>query len=156
MANEEKSTKSIILDTATDRFKKGTVRSAGRKMVKGTKKGILAMMKQKGADDDSVAIVDTLLQHEMGDALISGILGVALATIPKIKDDSRAKILSEEFQVEAVSKVEESLVDVVMEFFGPVINSVLNELPAEENEKVRVNHDEEEEEVSSSTSFAKS
>lgn len=105
-------------------------RSAGTNMTLAVKAGVLAMMKDKGADDARMKAMKDLLDSEMGVALISGLLGFGLMVIPGIKDDPRVEKLSDEFQTAGMSKGMDVVIQEAGKYLLPGIMNAIQSLPA--------------------------
>lgn len=132
-------TKTSILDTLKDRSIKGAYRAAGRNITRGTRNGIISMMKAKGADEGTLGLVTMFLETEFGEALISGAIGSALPNIPMLKDDARVQVLAEELQVEGTAVLMDAILKEVSAYLLPALVDALKTLPAvEEAERVRI------------------
>lgn len=112
-------------------------RVAGRQMTKGVKAGILLLMKDKGMDGGKLEAIREVLDTEVGDAIMSTLLGYGLTYVPQLKDDPRAAKLAEEFRINGMATAGNVAVDAVMQYLLPVVTDAMASLPAVE-EKVRV------------------
>jgi len=112
-------------------------RIAGRQMTKGVKTGILMLMKDKGMDGGKLEAIREVFDTEVGDAIISTLLGYGLTYVPQLKDDPRAAKLAEEFRVNGMAIAGNVAVDTAMQYLLPVVTEAMSALPAVE-EKMRV------------------
>lgn len=126
--SEEFIEKHIIKQITIDRTKQATYRTASRKITKPTTKSLISFAKQYNQD---VGSFTTLLESEVGKSLISGFIGLAIANTPKLKNDNRIQLLAEEFQVESIAMLEESILDMFIEYFSSIITESL-----ESNEQI--------------------
>jgi hypothetical protein len=142
--------KENIMTTLQDRIEKAAYRSAGRNITKGIAKGIIAMLKDKGTDDNTLSIISAFFETEFGESLIGMLLGIAIPQIPMINEDERALILAEEFQVESTSRVMDVIISEVAVYIMPVISGVIEKIPTKKTRVLKENNkieEEEEEEV---------
>jgi hypothetical protein len=126
----EKKEVNTMKEIIKDRVEKAAYRSASRQMVNGISKAIVLAAEKKGMDSFTVAAVGKFFETELGSALIGAMLGVGIPYIPKINKDQRALKLAEEFQVEAISTVTDTLLNEVFTYVLPVMKEVLNTLPS--------------------------
>jgi hypothetical protein len=151
ISKTEQKVETTMKDIMKDRFEKAAYRSASRQMVNGISKAIVLAAEKKGMDSFTTAAVGNFFETELGEALIGAILGVGIPYIPKINKDKRALKLAEEFQIESISTVTDTVLDEVFTYVLPVMKEVLNNLPAHVEEE----NEEEESVVSYSSSTAK-
>jgi hypothetical protein len=111
-------------------------RVASTQMTKGIKSGILAMMEKKGTGGDKLKAISEMLDTDVGAAVISMILGIALTYVPKISEDPRAQRLAGEFRTESMAIMGNTLMDTAIEHFLPVLTGALNALPQETTVRV--------------------
>jgi len=119
-------------------------RMAGRQMTKGVKGGLLLLMKNNGADDGKLAAIKEVMDTEIGDAVISTLLGYTLTYVPQLQKDPRAVKLAEEFRVAGMATAGNLALDTAGEYFLPAITDAMSKLPvveAAQDEKVRVFED---------------
>lgn len=138
---EEKSIMSDIFDTIKKDGEKAAYRVASKQIVTGMKAAIVKSMQSKGTDDGTLALIASMLDTEIGEALIQMILGFGLPHVPKIGEDKRVVKLSEEFRVSGMSTVGNVVISEAITHFLPAITSALSALP-EENVQVRVSEEE--------------
>jgi hypothetical protein len=128
-------------DIIKDRFEKAAYRSASRQMINGISKVIVKIAEQKGMDSFTTQAVGKFFDTELGEALIGAIIGVGIPYIPKINKDKRALKLAEEFQIESMATVTDTVLNEIFTYILPVVSEVLNTLP------IRVENESEEEEI---------
>lgn len=121
---KEKSFGSMVKEDAID----AGYRVVANQLTKGIKAGLLKLMKDKGADNNKIALLQEILETEMGNALIAMILGMSLTYIPTFSEDKRAKKLAGEFRIGGLTTTGNVLMDMVWQY-------IKNLPPAE---KVRV------------------
>jgi hypothetical protein len=143
-----KKVENTMKEIIKDRFEKAAYRSASRQIVNGISKVIVKIAEQKGMDSFTTAAVAKFFETELGSALIGAMLGVGIPYIPKINQDKRALKLAEEFQVESLATVTDTVLNELFTYVLPVMKEVLNTLPA------RVEGETEEEETAESKSAA--
>lgn len=116
-------------------------RIASKQMVKGTKAALVAILNKQGKGDYTEA-ASNLLDTEIGEAMVSMLLGYGLTYIPKVSADPRAQRLAEEFRVEGMATAGNAVIGVALEQFLPVITQAMELLPPEAEEettsKVRI------------------
>lgn len=111
-------------------------RVAANQMTKGVKSGILAMLEKNGSDGTKLKAVSEMLDTELGAAVVSMILGMALTYVPHVSNDPRAQRLAGEFRVEGMAKAGNTIMDAAIEHFLPVLTGALNSLPQETSVRV--------------------
>jgi len=130
-----------LMDNLKDMVKTDAIeagyRVAGRQMTKGVKAGILMLMKDKGMDGGKLEAIREVLDTEVGDAIISTLLGYGLTYVPQLKDDPRAAKLAEEFRINGMATAGNLAIDTTMTYLLPVVTEAMSALPAVE-EKMRV------------------
>jgi len=104
-------------------------RVCAKQMSKGVKAGILKAMGDNNVDDQKIGAVDSLLESEAGEALVSIMLGYILAYAPKLNEDPRAKRLSNEFKVGGMSTAGNVAMDTAIEYFLLPMNNIVEALP---------------------------
>lgn len=137
---------------------KAAYRTAGRKITKEASKALLKVIKSKGTEEGVIKVMSSVLDSELGEALIGGALGIALLNIPKINKDIRVQRIAEEFQIESSSVVIDLLIGELLGFITPILETTIKSLP-EESSNLRViscldNNSEEEESYSEDFIFA--
>jgi hypothetical protein len=129
-----------------DNLKKDSVDSGYRvcatKMSTGIKKALIKAMIDKGADNEKIKTISSVLESEFGDAIISILLGYGLLYIPKINQDSRTERLAKEFRTNGMSSAGNTLLDIAIEYFFMPINSTMEQLPDVPKFRVEINEEE--------------
>jgi hypothetical protein len=143
--NEQITTKNVI----KDRLEKAAYRSASRQITNGISNAIVTIAKKKGLSSDTSTALLKFFDTELGVALIGAIVGTGIPYIPKINQDKRALKLAEEFQVEAISTVTDTLLNELLTYILPTVKEVLDTLPT------RIKSEEEIEEEVESAEVAK-
>ena len=138
-----KKEKPTMKDIMKDRFEQAAYRSASRQIVNGISKAIMIAAEKKGMDSFTAAAVGKFFETELGAALIGAMLGVGIPYIPKINKDKRALKLAEEFQIESMATVTDTVLNEIFTYILPVVSEVLNTLP------IRVENESEEEIINS-------
>jgi hypothetical protein len=104
-------------------------RVASNQMTKGVKAGLLRMFKDKGADQGKLAIVQELLDSEVGSAVIALLMGHGMGYIPKLNEDPRFQKLAKEFRIGGMSAAGNVLMDTVMMYLAPAVMEAVSNLP---------------------------
>lgn len=112
-------------------FQDALWRSGTNQLTNAAQSAILAMMKDRGADDQRLAVVKEILASEMGSILIRCALGYGITYMPKIGDDPRAQRLAKEFRVSAMSNGMNEAAGLASQYLLPAISSVITSLPQE-------------------------
>lgn len=124
-------------------MEKVAYRVARKQMYNGVKNALLIALQAKASSmsDEQLKLAKQLLESEIGEAIIDGLLGLALTYTPKICDDPRAKVLAEEFRVQSIATVGNAVLDSAIGVVTPLLSGALNNIPLPEvptKEKVRV------------------
>lgn len=104
-------------------------RVAAAKMTKLVKQGIIETMKKEKKKKSQISAIQDLLDSEMGESLISFILGVALEHFPMLKEDPRAQRMAKEFRTASLATAGNVLMDKVMEQLVPALKVTWENLP---------------------------
>lgn len=123
-----------LVDILKDRGKKAGIRGTGRNITRGTRTAIISLLKAKGADEGTLAIVAAFLETEFGTGVVSLVLGGVLPQIPMLNQDPRVQVLAEEFQVEGLTVVGDAILGEVMKYFTPVVVEALRGMERIETE----------------------
>lgn len=107
-------------------------RVAANQMTKGVKGALLLSMKDKGMDGGKIQAISEMLDTEMGEALISTLLGYGLTYIPGLGEDPRAQTLAEEFRINGIATAGNVIADSLFQHLLPAINSAMASLPPAE------------------------
>lgn len=106
-------------------------REGAELMTKAAKEGILASMKDTGADDGFLANFSKMLDTEAGTAFVNEFLGHSLPYAPfGIGEDPRAIKIAHEFRVAGYHKGMQIFFAMMMRNFLPGIRAALDKLPA--------------------------
>lgn len=143
---KEKTMANKLVDTLKDDAKEAAYRVAGTQITNGVKAALVKVFDGRGGKSEQMEMFKALLDSEVGDSLISLILGFGLNYAPKLKDDPRVQKLSEEFRINGMSVAGNAIVGAAMDTLLPVLNSALQSLPEEENSNARITEASEEEE----------
>ncbi len=108
---------------------KAAYRIAATQLSKGMKAAIVSLLQSQGTNSDTLLTISELLDTEMGAAIISLALGMALTYTPKISDDPRVMRIAREFRVNGISKVGDEVLETTLMYIVPVIQSSLEALP---------------------------
>ena len=134
-------------------------RIASAQMTNGIRKGILALLKDKGMDGDKLSTIEELLDSDVGLSVISLMLGFGLTYVPHFQDDLRVTKLAEEFRISGMSSAGNFAMDTAFQYFLPVVSGALSALPEPPPQKVRVGlpaiTNSEEKEIEEDTSLQK-
>ncbi len=143
-------------DRAAASLEKGAIKTVGKKLTNAVKAGLLrgleASALAEGTDSAEIAsglkMFKTFMESQMGNALISGLIGLAiqqggplLAQYVEAFQDERVQDLADEMTSEGVSIVMDKVVDMVTEYILPDVADILKGLPPKKKEgkgKVRV------------------
>lgn len=131
---EKGNTAMSVMEILKDRGKKAGIRGTGRQITRGTRAAIISLLKSKGADEGTLAIVAAFLETEFGTGVVSLILGGVLPQIPMLNQDTRVQVLAEEFQVEGLTVVGDAVLGEVMKYFTPVVVDALRGMERIEEE----------------------
>lgn len=107
-------------------------RVAANQMTKGVKGALILSMKDKGMDGGKIQAISEMLDTEMGEALISTLLGYGLTYIPGLGEDPRAQTLAEEFRINGIATAGNVIADSLFQHLLPAINSAMASLPPAE------------------------
>lgn len=110
-------------------------RVVSTQIVKGMKGAILKLLESRGTDGGKLQMFSEMLDTEIGEAVISMMLGFGMNYAPVISEDPRVQKLAEEFRTNGMATAGNAVVGVAMESFLPVIQNALKALPAVEEEK---------------------
>jgi hypothetical protein len=104
-------------------------RVASTQISKGTRAGIVKMLKARGFKAAQIRAITELMETEIGRAMVSGLLGIALPHVPNIGEDPRAKKLASEFRIDAMATVGNELIEEVKTMLAPVFLEAFMSLP---------------------------
>lgn len=155
MAGKEASNKPTLMERSKTELQKAAWQAGSEQFSKLVKKGLVTILVQtgvfgkpggKGAQAKKVAAAaeafEEVLNSQVGDIIVMGLIGFGMEHIPMIKDDPRVLRLAEENRIGAMRTGMSAVAGVAMEQFMPLLSSALKalpEVPAEtETVKVRV------------------
>lgn len=142
-----------VVDRVKKNVKAGTYRMASKKIIKGSKSGILTLLRMVGAQNNmapdklesGLAMFEAVLDTEIGSSLIAAVLGVTLDYVPQLKDNTHAQILIDELQQEGVAIAEEVVFDAIVAQLKPDLLPIVQGKAApkrikehKENKKIKV------------------
>lgn len=141
----------ISLPKASDNFtsmiksdlKDTAYRIAVAQLTKAAKSAILMALQSQGSKKSQINAITSMLDTEMGSAVLSVIIGLFLTYAPSISDNAKAKILAEEFRVAGITIAGNELADVLFTNVLPVLIQAVSSLPKEET-KLRIEEPKEE------------
>ncbi len=119
-------------------LEKSAYRVAARQSAKVAKNAILTVVKSKTADkrkaNKAASAVQEILDTDLGTYGVSEALGWMLTYAPGLKEHPRAQLLAEELRVEGLAGAGDLAFDKILQTLVPSMVSVLNSLPAVEQE----------------------
>ncbi len=144
----EKMTKAVAVNSFVEMSKsdakKAGVRVAAKQLQDTTKRAVVALLRDKKMiKKNQENMFLTMLESEMGTALVAALLGYGLTYIPMIKNDPRAAVLAEEFRVTGMATVGNEIAGMFMQSVLPQAMDIIGTLP----KLGEVDDDEEEDEV---------
>jgi hypothetical protein len=123
-----------VLNTLKSDAVEAGYRVASTQIRTAVKTALLKLVESKGGDSGQMATFKSLLDSEVGDAIVSTIVGYGLLYAPMVKNNPRAQKLSEEMRVAGFSIAGNALMSAVTGELLPVLSKALAELPEEEEE----------------------
>jgi prolipoprotein diacylglyceryltransferase len=121
---------------------KTAYRVAANQVTNLAKSFILEYFKSKKVKSVKLKVISEILDSEIGNSIISTSLGYMLTYLPFAKDDSRAKLLAQEFRVSGMAFAGNVIIDIISAQFMPSIIATISSLPISEpqqlNEKQEV------------------
>lgn len=141
-----------IVDMMKADTKEAAYRVVSTQITTGAKAGLIKLFQSKGGDSAQMAILQGLLDSEMGESIIALMIGYGLNYAPGFKDKPQVIKLAEEFRVRGMTTAGNAVMEMAMGSLLPVLTTALNALP-EETSNVRVvgAHSEQEEEEEETT-----
>ena len=127
-----------ILNNLKNDASDASYRIAADKMSKGIKKAIVKALKDKNIDENRVKEISSVLETEVGDALVSLILGYGLTSIPNLKNDKRAVKLSKKFRENGMFVGGNYVMDILFQYFLVPANNILENIPEDKLPRMRV------------------
>lgn len=119
-------------------------RVGATQITKAVKAALLKVFEAKGGDSGQMEMFKMLLDSEVGDALVSVLLGHVLPRVPGAGTDRRVEKLAVEMRTNGMAIGGNLLADMAMGSILPVLTEALKNLPEETDSNVRVSHEEEE------------
>jgi hypothetical protein len=128
-----------FFDTVKEDAGEAGYRIAAKQMTKGVRSALVLTIKAKGGNGERAEAIGSVLESEIGEAIVEAFLGVILPQIPGIKDDPRIIRLAKEFRTSGMTTAGNAVLGEMMEFFLPAIKDAMQYLPpAEESTGARV------------------
>jgi hypothetical protein len=121
-----------VLETLKSDALAAGYRVAANQMTKGVKGAIILSMKDKGVEDGKLQTMREMLDTDLGEALISTLLGYGLTYIPMLSEDPRAQTLAEEFRINGIAIAGNVVADSVFQHLMPAITNAMDKLPPAE------------------------
>lgn len=131
MSNEKKDTQdkesfgSMFKADMTD----AAWRAGATGMTTAVKTAILAMLKDKGADDGRLSMAKELMESEFGSIMVRALIGYGLTYAPMVSEDPRAQKLAKEFRVSAMNGGMDQVMGIGFEYLLPAVQGALKALP---------------------------
>jgi hypothetical protein len=122
---EEKNTMSNLTEKLKDRSEKAAIRTATNTGIKLVKKVATELASKYNMNESQKEGLIMFLESPLGSAFLKASLGIALDTIPNIKDRKGANIIAEELQISAMAEAGDVLADAALNFL-PVITEILD------------------------------
>ena len=111
--------KQMVLSDA----EKAAYRITARNVVKLGREAILKILEAKGGDQ--AAAFSQLLNTEVGNSLVSGVMGGVLTFMPQFQSDARVQTLAEELRVHGMATLGNALVDQLTEIVAPAMSAMM-------------------------------
>lgn len=112
-------------------------RITATQLSKAVKTAILTALKNQGTKHSQIKTIRNMLDTDVGEALISMMLGLGLTYAPVLKDNEKASTLAQEFRIGAMAGAGNAVIDTLTSTLLPVLFQAVSSLPQEE-EKVRI------------------
>ena len=125
--------------------KEAGLRIACSTMVSGTKDVMVKQLAKKGGDSATMSVVQGVLESDMGDALVGGILSLILPQakhLPMFKNNKNFDILSQEMQIESAAKCGGFVVKEAGKFLIPTLTDALKTIQSTEDVAVGLGSEE--------------
>ena len=130
MATNKTPTQQPFIEMAKADAQETAYRIGAAKLVKAVKLAVLeGMKKDKSRKKGQLTQIESFLDSELGEAVISLVLGVALDNLPMLKDDPRASRMAKEFRTASMAKVGNEILDKLMDQLLPAVQQTWANLP---------------------------
>ena len=127
-----------VMDTIKSDAVEAAYRVGATQTVNGVRAAMVKALQAKGGDSQQVLMLTTVLDSEVGQALISTLLGHALPHVPGIKDNRHVPKISEEMRVNGYTGAGNLIADVIMDQLKPILANALSAIPDDETTNLRV------------------
>lgn len=111
-----------------------TYRVGANQLSKGVKAGLISLMEKQGHGSDKIKALSEMLDSQIGQALISSILGYGLMYIPKLGEDERVEKLCKELRINGMTDVGNFVMDGLIEHLLPVVQQAISNIPSESHQ----------------------
>ncbi len=132
VVNEASDTPQSTTGTMMNRIKKAgmnaPIRAARMQALTNGKKAILSALEGR-VDTGTHAMIETVLNTDVGQGVILGAIGLAGPSIPKVGEDPRVQMLCDEFLNEGVAKGFNEGINLLASILGPALASAVAALP---------------------------
>jgi len=130
--DDKQSYLSMTRDDAVD----AAYRIAGTQLSKAVKQGIVTLLEKNEEHSKHIESIKTMLDTEIGEALVSMILGMGLSFTPKLTENERAQRLAKEFRVNGMAVAGNAAFNAALKEVLPMISSAISSLPKAEGVRV--------------------
>lgn len=129
--NQESSKEKTFTQKLKEDMEEAAYRLSAAEFTSAMKSAVLLLFKDKGMKDEKLSLLKELLEDEMGDAIISAILGYGLAYAPieQFKNDPRVLKIAKEFRVAGLTTTGSKILGVAKEYFLPALMTAYEKLP---------------------------
>ena len=132
VVNEASDTPQSTTGTMMNRIKKAgmnaPIRAARMQALTNGKKAILSALEGR-VDTGTHAMIETVLNTDVGQGVILGAIGLAGPSIPQVGEDPRVQMLCDEFLNEGVAKGFNEGINLLASILGPALASAVAALP---------------------------
>jgi len=129
--------------------KKAGYRVIANQTSKVVKNSIISLMKDNGSHKTKLNYIKTLLDSEVGLALISTMMGHVL-TQSKYSENEQIDKIAKEFRIEGMTIAGNVAIDEIMKYIVPTIKDVINTIP---EEKCRIEENSNQEDIAESSYY---
>lgn len=118
-----------VFDTLKSDAKEAAYRVVGTQLLLTAKNGLLNVLRKRGINNKYVNTVSDFLETDIGSALLSTGVGVAVSYLPAFKKDTRAQTIAKEFRVAGIVVLGNLIVDRTVGDILPIIKNIIRVLP---------------------------
>lgn len=119
-----KSKEITLFDTIKKDSSEATFRTASKQVPKAAREILLKFMQTKGISKSWLKVVSEMAATEEGRAFVSLMMGWVVKAVPAFKDNVMAHRLAEEWRVDAIAAVENSVLDQLIDQIGPLMSMI--------------------------------